>query len=170
MELPEFLELFDSHHLPVYRFALRLTGSVADAEDIVQECFLSLLKPGCSYDSSRGPLRTYLFGAAWKQFLKRRDRRDEVGAESSEITAGLSSPECEVLRAELRDQVARAVGQLPEAQRVVLILAYYEQMPLAEIAGLLDLEVGAVKMRLQRARGQLKELLAAYAPVRKEMS
>jgi RNA polymerase sigma-70 factor (ECF subfamily) len=75
--LGEFLELFDSHHLPVYRFALRLTGRVADAEDIVQECFLSLLKPGCAYDASRGPLRTYLFGIAWKQFLKRRERREE---------------------------------------------------------------------------------------------
>ncbi len=69
----------------------------------------------------------------------------------------------------MRDEVARAVAQLPETQRVVLILAYYEQMPLAEIAELMDVEVGAVKMRLQRARGQLKKSLAAYAPVRKEI-
>jgi len=38
-----FLQLFDEHHLPLFRFAYRLTGSVADAEDIVQECFLELL-------------------------------------------------------------------------------------------------------------------------------
>jgi len=53
MERSDFLELFDTHHLPVYRFALRLTGSAADAEDIVQECFLGLLKPGSSYDQNR---------------------------------------------------------------------------------------------------------------------
>jgi len=70
----------------------------------------------------------------------------------------------------MRDAVARAVTQLAEPQRVVLILACYEQMPLAEIARLLDIELGAVKMRLQRARGQLKELLSAYAPGGKEIA
>jgi len=59
--------------------------------------------------------------------------------------------------------VARAVMELPDTQREVLILAHYEQMPLAEIALVMDLEVGAVKSRLQRARAQLKVTLAAYA-------
>jgi len=74
------------------------------------------------------------------------------------------SPGTELLRAELRAVVARAVMQLPETQREVLILAHYEQMPLAEIAQITALELGAVKSRLQRARASLKELLAAYAP------
>lgn len=164
MERPEFLELFDAHHLPVYRFALRLTNSVADAEDIVQECFLGLLKPGSAYDPNRGPLRTYLFGAAWKQYLKRSARKHTPAPPTAQL-----SPEHETFQSEMRDAVARAVTQLPEPQRVVLILACYEQMPLAEIARLLDIELGAVKMRLQRARGHLKELLSAYAPGGKEI-
>jgi RNA polymerase sigma-70 factor (ECF subfamily) len=53
---------------------------------------------------------------------------------------------------------------LPENQRDVLILAHYEQMPLAQIATILRIEVGAVKSRLQRARASLKEALAAHAP------
>jgi RNA polymerase sigma-70 factor (ECF subfamily) len=53
---------------------------------------------------------------------------------------------------------------LPETQREVLILAHYEQMPLAEIAAILDIDLGAVKSRLQRARASLRETLAAYAP------
>jgi len=165
MERSEFLELFDAHHLPVYRFALRLTGSVADAEDIVQECFLGLLKPSCSYDPKRAPLRTWLFGAAWKQYLKRRGRQVRTAPMSTP-----STPENETFQSEMRDAVAGAIAQLPEAQRAVLILACYEQMPLAEIARLLDIEPGAVKMRLQRARGQLKELLSAYAPGGKEIA
>ena len=60
--------------------------------------------------------------------------------------------------------VAGAMMQLPESQREVLILAHYEQMPLNEIATLLELETTAVKSRLQRGRARLKELLAAYAP------
>jgi hypothetical protein len=50
-----FLSLFDDHHAPLFRFAWRLTGSMADAEDIVQECFLALLQPGCSFDPARMP-------------------------------------------------------------------------------------------------------------------
>jgi RNA polymerase sigma-70 factor (ECF subfamily) len=70
----------------------------------------------------------------------------------------------------MRDAVARAVTQLSESQRAVLILACYEQLPLAEIAKTLDIELGAVKMRLQRAREQLKERLSAYAPGGKEIA
>ena len=71
MDRDEYLQLFDEHHLPLYRFAYRMTGSVADAEDIVQECFLELLRPGCSYDAKRTPIRTYLFGVVRNQSLKR---------------------------------------------------------------------------------------------------
>jgi RNA polymerase sigma-70 factor (ECF subfamily) len=51
---------------------------------------------------------------------------------------------------------------LPETQREILILAHYEQMPLGEIADVVGIEVGAVKSRLQRGRGALRELLAEY--------
>jgi RNA polymerase sigma-70 factor, ECF subfamily len=158
-----FLQLFDEHYLPLYRFAYRLTGTVSDAEDVVQECFLELLRPGCSYDPRRTPLRTYLFGAVRNQCVKRRRKNTQSVDNGSEPRAH-GSPESQVLRTELEELVARAVMELPDTQREVLILAHYEQMPLAEIARILDLDVGAVKSRLQRARAQLKETLAAYAP------
>jgi RNA polymerase sigma-70 factor (ECF subfamily) len=164
-----FLQLFDEHHLPLFRFAYRLTRSVADAEDIVQECFLELLRPACSYDPSRTPVRTYLFGVVRNQSLKRRRKGDVAGEANGDGESRLDarhdrSPEAEVLRTELEGAVSCAVMQLPETQREVLILAHYEQMPLAEIAGVMALDLGAVKSRLQRARASLKETLAAYAP------
>jgi len=168
MELPKseaaFLQLFDEHHAALFRFAFRLTGSVADAEDIVQECFLGLMRPKCSYDPKRAPLRTYLFGGVRNQSLKLLRRTDlpEDGP------AHVPSPERDLLSAELSQVVAGAVMQLPDTQREVLILAHYEQMPLAEIAQIMELELGAVKSRLQRARASLKETLAAWAPARSE--
>jgi RNA polymerase sigma-70 factor (ECF subfamily) len=158
-----FLGLFDQHHAPLFRFAYRLTGSVADAEDIVQECFLELLRAESAYDPRRGSVRTYLFGVVRNQSLKRRRRNDLPSEEGLDATHN-RSPESEVLRTELEVAVGRAVMQLPEIQREVLILAHYEQMPLGEIARVMDLELGAVKSRLQRARASLKETLAAYAP------
>jgi DNA-directed RNA polymerase specialized sigma24 family protein len=72
-----FRQLLVEHHAPLFRFAYRLTGSVADAEDIVQECFLALLDPARSYDPRRTPVRTYLFGAVRNQALKRlRERKN----------------------------------------------------------------------------------------------
>lgn len=161
MDLTEFTRLFDEHHAPLFRFAYRMTGSVADAEDIVQECFLMLLRPN-SYDPHRTPIRTYLFGVVRNQALKRKRRFDIAPAAPNRL-----SPDAELLRSEMEQHVAQAVTQLPETQKEVLILAHYEQMPLAEIAQILDLEVGAVKSRLQRARASLKETLAAFAPEKK---
>jgi RNA polymerase sigma-70 factor (ECF subfamily) len=152
-----FLRQFDEHHGALFRFAYRLTGSAADAEDVVQECFLELLRPACAFDPARAPLRTWLFGIARNQALKRLRRRDHADVERT----GTTTPETELLRAELRGLVGHAVLELPEKQREVLVLTHYEKMPLAEIAELLEIDLGAVKSRLQRARAALKESLAA---------
>jgi RNA polymerase sigma-70 factor (ECF subfamily) len=157
------LKLFDEHHRPLFRFAYRMTGSVADAEDIVQECFLALLRPGCAFDASRTPARTYLFGAVRNQALKRfRDRGSAVDDPPEPVDYG--SPERLASNAETARSVEDAVMRLPSAQREVLLLAHYEQLPLAEIAAALGIELGAVKSRLQRARNGLREMLADFAP------
>ncbi len=158
-----FMRIYDEHHLPLFRFAYRLTGSVADAEDIVQECFVGLLRPECGFDPSRTPLRSYLFGAVRNQASKRLRMRREASGETDAQT-DLRSPEMSAAQAELEIVLGRAVARLPETQREVLILAHYEQLSLMEIAGICGIEVTTVKSRLQRARAGLKEMLAAYAP------
>src|SRR4051812_9563892 len=119
----ELLQIFDAHHLPLFRFAYRLMGSAADAEDIVQECFLELMRPGCSYDPKKAPVRTYLFGVVRNQSLKRLRARIPVDATSAFRRD--VSPESEALRSEREQEVARAILQLPDTQREVLILAHY---------------------------------------------
>src|SRR5450755_1326676 len=101
-----FLELFDQHHAPLFRFAYRLTGSVADAEDIVQECFVELLRPGCAYDPGRRSVRTYLFGVVRNQAMKRR-RRNDLTSEEGLDAAHNRSPESEILRTEMEAAVVR---------------------------------------------------------------
>lgn len=160
----DVLREFDEHHAFLFRFAYRLTGSAVDAEDIVQASFLELLKPGCSYDPARAPLRAWLIGVVRNQTLKQRRRSAESLLSSFSRADGVPSPEQETLRSEIEKVVRQAVLTLPEGQREVLILAHYEQLPLAEIADILNLEVGAVKSRLQRARESLRETLAEHAP------
>jgi RNA polymerase sigma-70 factor (ECF subfamily) len=158
------LRLFDDHHLPLFRFAWRLTRSAADAEDVVQECFLALLQPGCGFDPARAGIRTYLFGAVRNQCLKRLRLRERGGEADGAETR---TPETEAVRGEAASAVAEAITALPESQREILLLAHYEELSLAEIAEITELEVTAVKSRLQRARASLRETLADFAPVEK---
>ena len=65
-----FLALYRRYRTPLFRFAWRLTGSVATAEDVLQECFLALLE-GARFEVDRGSLRAYLFGIARNLALKR---------------------------------------------------------------------------------------------------
>src|SRR2546421_722205 len=109
----DILKAFDEHHAPLFRFAYRLTGSAADAEDIVQACFVEMLRPDCTYDASRGPLRIWLFGVVRNQFLKR--LRHRFSEDVPHIGSGVS-PEREVLRLELEEIVRRAVLSLPDLQ------------------------------------------------------
>jgi RNA polymerase sigma-70 factor (ECF subfamily) len=117
-----FARLYDEHHVPLFRFAWRLTGSIADAEEIVQECFLSLLRAGCSYDASRTPLRTYLLGngpqpgveAISGEGGRRIRRRSRMGARLSSLA----------LQSETADLAAKVISALPDLQREALILAH----------------------------------------------
>jgi RNA polymerase sigma-70 factor (ECF subfamily) len=156
-----FLQLFDEHRLPLFRFAYRMTQSVADAEDVVQECFLHLLRPECSYDPLVTPIRTYLFGVVRNQSLKRLEKR--MASIDRDRRASGVSPELRALQIELEEAVGRAVMALPAPLREVLILAHYEQLAVAEIAQVTGVETTTVKSRLQRARAELRDTLAEYA-------
>ena len=115
----DLLQLFDEHHAALFRFAYRLTGSAADAEDIVQECFLGLLRPDCRYDAGENGAADLPFGAVRNQSLKRLRSRSP-GSEGPGKATDRRSPESESIRVELEDAVGRAIGQLPEGQREVL--------------------------------------------------
>jgi RNA polymerase sigma factor (sigma-70 family) len=118
------------------------------------------LRPDCRFDPARTALRTYLFGAVRNHALKRLRRRElGITPEGTDHR----TPETEALRGEVVEAVAEAIAELPETQREVLLLAHYEQLSLAEIAEITELEITAVKSRLQRARSTLRETLAAYA-------
>ena len=85
---PEFREAYGRHKDVLYRFALRMTGSGAAAEDLVHDCFVALLKNPAAYDIQRGSLRSFLIGVTRNLALKRlRGERawDELGDDSVAI-------------------------------------------------------------------------------------
>ncbi|PWT92861.1 MAG: hypothetical protein C5B55_05515 [Blastocatellia bacterium] len=161
-----FLELYERHRLPVFRFAYRLLGSVELAEDVTHDCFLSLLRKPGAFNPQRSSFRTYLFAAArnlaFKHFRDsgREATLDELTEEPS--AAERQQPLRRVLNEELALKVREAVMSLPPLQREALILFEYEDLSLNEIAAVTDTDVGAIKARLYRARERLKRALRPY--------
>ncbi len=159
----DLASLYDRHHIALFRFAFRLTGNAADAEELVQEGFLSLLRPGSSYDPLRGSADCYLFGVLRNLALKRLRLRESSVAEPPDLPV-VPNPESIAVHTQTTAAVAEAIGKLSFAQREVLILSHYNQKTHAEIAAITGIDVDAVKSRLYRARTTLKHLLTAYAP------
>jgi RNA polymerase sigma-70 factor (ECF subfamily) len=162
-----FLLVYERHRLPVYRFARRLLGTDGPAEDVTQECFLSLMRKPQLYDPARASLRSYLCGAARYIALRHlrlaaREASDELAEEPRSEPDG-GEPLRRLLDAEAADSVRRAIAELPPLQREALILFEYEGMSLGAIASATEVEVGVVKSRLHRARENLRRLLAPAA-------
>ena len=168
-----FAELVAGHSSRLLALAWRLVGNREDAEDIAQEAFIRLHRHIGDFrgDSS---LATWLHRTVTRlaiDHLRRRKlkerifffRRSEEEADPMERIADPSpSPGENYQAGEIRRRVARAMQRLSPRQQVVFTLRHYEELPLREIATLLELEEGTVKSHLHRAvhllRQELKDL------------
>lgn len=161
-----FQILYERYRDPIFRFAYRLLGSVEAAEDVVQDCFLGLIREPGRFDPTRASLRTYLYAAARNQAAKRyqafgrETAIDELGVEPH--SSNLEGPMALVLNDELAGEIERAIASLPAAQREALVLFEYEDFSLAEIAAVVGADSNTVKVRVFRAREKLRARLDRY--------
>ncbi len=167
-----FAALYREHRDHVFRYAYRMFGSVEPAEDATHDCFLSLWKRPGRYDPARASLRVYFYAAVRNLVRKRfRDLGREVAAEevpAQAVNGNDGDPLRGLLDQELAEAVGRAVLALPPLQREVVVLFEYEELSLAEIASIVEADVGTVKARLHRARQGLRRMLTPPAS-REEM-
>jgi RNA polymerase sigma-70 factor (ECF subfamily) len=160
-----FLLLYERHRTPVFRFACRVLGSAPLAEDVTQECFLSILRRPDAFRAERASLRTYLCAIARHLALKLlRKRGQETLVDDPPEAAGASAapgadPLRRVVEAEEAEAVRAAVLALPPLQREAVVLFEYQEMSLADVAAVCDTDVGTVKSRLHRARERLRRTL-----------
>ncbi|WP_439378482.1 RNA polymerase sigma factor [Amycolatopsis lexingtonensis] len=156
-------------HTPrMYRVALRITGSPAEAEDVVQESWLAAWRALGTF-RHESAVSTWLYRVVTNSALALLRRRkptislDEPSCQSTVDTERLAvpGPEGRVVRAEEVDAVLRAIGRLEVSQRVPLVLRELEGLSYEEVAEVLDVNVGALRSRLHRARvallAELKE-------------
>ena len=153
-----FETLYERHMPPLYRYALRMTESQADADDVVQEAFLALIRNGRGYDPALGELRSYLYGIARR--LIPRQQAAECVAEVEEVQLPVEDDPFERLDQEQRVSLVRAaVAALPANYREVIVLCDLEGESYEGAAGALGCALGTVRSRLHRARALLLERL-----------
>ena len=151
--------LFERYQTPLFNFYLRMTGDRASAEDLVQEVFLRILRYRHTYDPGTAFV-TWMYRIARNaRFDHFRKRRLEVALEGEKEMAGSEPPALEVLQSRQEAALVRqALGRLPHEKREVLVLSRFQNLKYEQIAGILDCEVGAVKVRVYRALRDLRQI------------
>jgi RNA polymerase sigma-70 factor (ECF subfamily) len=146
-----FTELFERYREPVHGFFCRRLRDASRAEELAQETFLAVLR-GVERYEPRASFRTYLYAIAFRQ----------ISGEWRRVKRESAAPQSEPAMRDGRDEILwlrRAVEQLDETHREVLLLREFEQLSYDEIAALLRIPVNTVRSRLFRARMELKALL-----------
>ena len=152
--------LFERHHGGLFDFFCRTLGDRPAAEDLVQEVFIRILKYRRTYRDD-GRFQTWLFHIARNvrnDHLRKR-RPDQLTADLPEPAAPAASQATAVEAAQDVERLRRALLRLPDDRREVVVLARYRGMSHEEIAAVLRVEPGTVRVRLHRALKELRALV-----------
>jgi RNA polymerase sigma-70 factor (ECF subfamily) len=167
----------DSNSANVYNLALKLLGDEQEAEDVLQETFLSAFRAIDRFEG-RSKLSTWLYRIAYNASLMHIRKRDRMttfsldrpyGDDEQDSTVSdrhlvdwSTMPDDQLLTAEARLEMDRAIAQLPESLRSTFVMRDIQGLSGAETAEVLGITVQAVKNRLHRARLRLRDRLSSY--------
>jgi RNA polymerase sigma-70 factor (ECF subfamily) len=160
-----FEVLVRRHTVALYRLAVRLTGSAATAEDVVQEAWLAAWRFLPGFDE-RAAVTTWLYRLTTNAALKSQRGRRPVPVDGEVLAAKTPSAvsgETSAQAAAQRAAVRAAVADLPMSLRAPIVLRYFEDVSVEETAHILGLSTSTVRGRLQRGRSSLSASLDGWA-------
>jgi len=152
--------LVEEHYASLYRYAYRLSGSGADAEDLVQETFC---KAQVHLERLRDPgrVKPWLFSILRNEYRLRMRSEQQQAVLSLSDAGELAEPTPDPLPPFDSEQLQKALNELPEVYRTPIILYYFEDFGYREIAEQMELPIGTVMSRLARAKAHLRANLVA---------
>jgi RNA polymerase sigma-70 factor (ECF subfamily) len=173
-----FVELYRRRQAGLYRFALRMTGSPATAEDAMQETFLVLMRRAATYSPERGSVSAFLYGIARNCVLRGLERSGDLLAVGDEEmrnrierraadrreTDPDSAADARLSREQEVEALRRAILTLPEHYRAAVVLCDLEELSYGEASAAIGCAVGTVRSRLHRGRAMLMERMRSTAP------
>ena len=152
------LKLYEKYAQDIFRFAYSYLNSYSDAQDVVHEVFLKMLKSNIRI--TEGKEKSYILKMAannCKDLLKSKNRSAVISFD--ELPSSAEADEDDFKDNEL----TAALKKIPENYRIVIHLHYYEELSVKETAKILKLSVSCVSMRLTRAKEMLREALKEYS-------
>ena len=156
-----FKMLMDSFQVPIYDYIRRLVVSHEDAEDVLQEVFIRVFRHQFREESS---LSTWIYRIATNESLRLLNGRKDEGVVSAEdvqeeLMGKLKASDYIDYENELAVKFQEAILSLPEKQRLVFNLRYYDELEYEEIARVLDSKVDTLKVNYHYAKEKIKEYI-----------
>lgn len=158
---PDAEGIFRQHHADLVRLALLLVGDRASAEDVVQDVFTRLCARGRALDQDRALayIRTAVVNGCRSVLRRRAIARRVAATRTAGWRDSQESAEHTAILAEDRRRVLAALAALPGRRREVLVLRFYLNLPVAEVAAILGISEGAVKSAASRGLAALARRL-----------
>lgn len=155
-----FRRLVERHVDRAFALALRILNNQADADDVVQDVLLKVWTTRGSWQEGKARFSTWLYRVVTNRCLdlRRRPRTEDMDA-APDLADGRPDAVTTIHRGEVSDLLERAMGRLPDHQRIALILSYHDNLSNPEIAEVMETTVSAVESLLKRGRQQLRKYL-----------
>ncbi len=165
--------LYEKYKNLVIRTAYLITGNKPDSEDVAQETFVKVYLHISELKNDAGfkPwMMQILVRTAYRTGKKRSREVPDDEIERLSESQSILSPLGQMIKREEAEMISRAVAALPMKQRAVVVLYYYNELSVAEIAKMLDCREGTVKSRLHTARKYLKGELESQINIREGLA
>ncbi|HEX7026534.1 MAG TPA: sigma-70 family RNA polymerase sigma factor [Gammaproteobacteria bacterium] len=156
-----FCSFAENYRRLIYQIAIRYLNNEADAMDACQDVMMNILRKGHLYrgdGSLEGWVRTVTVNTCKNAIRSRHPERFDDGHDPDSLPSGDSPEQC-VAGLQHSAHVRQCIGQLPDKQRMTVILKIYEDMTLQEIAGSLNCTLGTAKANFFHAVAKLKQCL-----------
>jgi RNA polymerase sigma-70 factor (ECF subfamily) len=156
--------LFERHHAGLFDFFCRTLGDRTSAEDLVQEVFIRILKYRRTY-RDRGCFAAWMFHIARNVRADhlRRHRPDQLTSATPEPAASATGQAAAMEAAQDVDLLRRALMQLPDEKRELIVLARYRGLKHEDIAAVLRIDTGTVRVRVHRALKELRAIVESLS-------
>jgi RNA polymerase sigma-70 factor, ECF subfamily len=172
-DMDAFRELVEAHQHRVIGTITRMLGDETEAEDLAQHVFIRVWKSAARWEPT-AKFTTWLYTILRNLVFNECRRRARHHTHSLEAAiedddhpqqfadGNVKAPDTSLLDTEMQDAIERAIQELPEQQRLAVVMRRYQDVSYEEIAAVLELSVPAVKSVLFRARTELREKLRKY--------
>ncbi|WP_100407524.1 RNA polymerase sigma factor [Bacillus solitudinis] len=153
-----FTYIINKYKNQLYATILRMTKQPQDAQDLVQECFIKVYRQLSKYDH-QGSFKSWIYRVAinhcMDEFRKKRYKIKHVEFQDS-VSEPRTNPEMIFLKKEKERQLERLLLNLPEDERMIILLRYIQELSYEEISTLVDLPLSTVRNKLHRAKKKMR--------------